>query len=149
MNGPIAFSRTLRAFDADDFRISNLLLLLVFVLLAAWTWWFFRSTVPQFETTHEVRIQPNLFVASFPARALEHLRPGQSAVLDVDGIAIPAKVSAIASDAAGGEIRVLLMPATERQPPASGSHRVEASVEVERVTPAALVMRAIGRPTNQ
>jgi hypothetical protein len=148
MNGPIAFSRTLRAFDADDFRISNVLLLLVFVLLAAWSWWFFRSTVPQFETTHDVRIQPNLFVATFPARALEHLRPGQSAALQVDGLVIPAKVSAIANDAAGGRIRVLLMPATERQPPANGHHEVEASVEIERVTPAALILRAIGR-TNQ
>jgi hypothetical protein len=148
MNGPIAFSRTLRAFDADDFRISNVLLLLVFLLLAGWSWWFFRSTVPQFETTHDVRIQPNLFVATFPARALEHLRPGQSAALQVDGLVIPAKVSAIANDAAGGQIRVLLMPATERQPPASGHHEAEASVEIERVTPAALIMRAIGR-TNQ
>src|SRR5580658_8212535 len=122
MNGPIAFSRTLRALDSDDFRISNLLVLLVFALLAGWTWWFFRSTVPQFETTHDVRIQPNHFVATFPARALEHLRPGQSAVLSIDGAALPAKVSAVASDAAGGQIRVLLIPATESQPPAGGRH---------------------------
>ncbi len=148
MSGPIAFSRTVRAFDADDFHISNLLLLLVFALLIGWGWWFFRSSVPQFEATREVRIQPNLFVATFPARALEHLRPGQSAALQVDGIVIPAKVSAIANDAAGGEIQVLLMPATERQPPAGGHHEAEASVEIERVTPVTLVMRAIGR-TNQ
>jgi len=148
MNGPIAFSRTLRAFDSDNFRISNILVLLVFALLAGWTWWFFRSTVPQFETTNLVRIQPNLFIATFPARALEHLRPGQSAAVQVDGIVIPAKVSAIANEAAGGQIRVLLLPSTERQPPATGTHAVDASVEIERITPAALVLRAIGR-TNQ
>lgn len=145
MNGPAAFSRTLRAFDADNFRISNGLLLLVFALLAGWTWWFFGSPVPQFETTREVRIEPNLFVASFPARALEHLRPGQPAAVEVDGVVIPAIVNSIASEAVGGRIRVLLTPSTDRQPPAGGSHSVDASVEIERITPAALVLRAVGR----
>ena len=145
MNGPLGFSRTLRAFDSDGFRVSNALLALALALLAAWTWWFFRGSVPQFETTHDVRIQPSHFVATFPARALEYVRPGQSAVLSVDGVAVPAKVSAVANEAAGGQIRVLLIPATERQPPFGGRHEAAASVEIERVTPAALVMRAIGR----
>ena len=145
MNGPIAFSRTVRALERDSFRISNFFLVLAFGLLSAWVWWFFAGSVPQYETAREVRIEPNRFVAAFPARALDHVRPGQTAVVRVGGQAIPAKVSAIAVQAVGGQASVILLPETEALPPDARGQSAEAAVEVERVTPAQLVLRAIGR----
>jgi hypothetical protein len=142
MNGPIAFSKTLRALDADSFRISNLALIATIVLLAGWTWWMVSAGVPQYEISRDVVIQPNRFIASFPARALERVRPGQPATLHLEGESIPAKVIAVGADAATGQVRAILLPATEnRVPPAS---HAEVAIEVERVSPATLILRASG-----
>ncbi len=46
MNQGIAFARTLRALDADDFRASKLGLLAAALLLCAWVWWMFAAQRP-------------------------------------------------------------------------------------------------------
>ena len=138
------FARTLRALDADDFRVSNVVLVLAVALLGAWSWWLFAGRVAQYESTSSVRVEPNRFVATFPARVLDHVRPGQSATVEIDGAAVPAKVAAIGIDAATSQVQVILLAATESGRPAAGKP-AQASVEVERVSPAALVLRAIGR----
>jgi hypothetical protein len=89
-------------------------------------------------------VEPNRFVATFPARVLDHVRPGQPATVELDGVAVPAKVAAIGMDAATSQVQVILLAATERAAPASAKS-AEASVEVESVSPATLVLRAIGR----
>jgi hypothetical protein len=42
----IAFSRTMRSLDADDFRGPRVVWLVAGILLAAWTWWFFTAQIP-------------------------------------------------------------------------------------------------------
>ncbi len=143
MNAPIAFGRTLRALDADGFRISNFVLVFALALLAGWLWWFVRADVPQYEISRDVRIEPNRFIATFPGRVLDHVRPGQSATLQLDGATIPAKVIAIGMDASTGQVRAILLPLTETPPPAAAS--AQAAIEIERVSPATLVLRASGR----
>ncbi len=143
MNGPIAFGRTLRALDADGFGISNLVLLFVLALLGGWVWWFVGAGVPQYEISRDVRIEPNRFIATFPARVLDHVRPGQNATLQLNGVTIPAKVIAIGMDAASGQVRAILLPLTQNAPPAAAN--AQAAIEVERVSPATLVLRASGR----
>ena len=138
----MAFGRTLRALDADGFRISNFVLLFVLALLAGWMWWFVRADVPQYEISRDVRIEPNRFIATFPARVLDHVRPGQSATLQLNGATIPAKVIAIGMDASG-QVRAILLPLTQNAPPAAAN--AQAAIEVERVSPATLVLRASGR----
>jgi hypothetical protein len=146
MNGPIAFSRTVRALERDSFRIPNFFLVLAFALLAGWIWWFLDGSVPQYETAREVRAEPNRLVAEFQARVLDRVRPGQSAIVHIAGQAIPAKVSAIGVEAVGGQVRAILLPETETLPPETRGQSVDAAVEVERVTPANLTFRAIGIP---
>lgn len=142
MNGPIAFSKTLRALDADSFRVSNLVLLAGLALVAVWVWWLIAASVPQYEISRDVVIQPNRFLATFPPRALERIRPGQTASLHLESETIPAKVIALGADAATGRVRAILLPATEnRVPPAS---HAEVAIEVERVSPATLILRASG-----
>ena len=62
MNQGIAFSRTLRALDADDFRASKLGLLIAAALLVAWTWWMLAARVPQYESTNYTcdRVEPRV-----------------------------------------------------------------------------------------
>lgn len=145
MNGPTAFARTIRALEADSFRRSNLILLLTLGLLAAWTAWFLNAAVPQYETTSAVRVEPNRIVATFPARVLDHVRPGQAATVTVGGAAMPARVSAIGVEATHGEVRAVLLPQTESPLANSSGQPAEAAVEIERISPAQFVLRAIGR----
>lgn len=142
MNGPIAFSKTLRALDADSFRISNLALIAGVALVGAWVWWLMAGSVPQYEISRDVVVQPNRFLASFPPRALERIRPGQSASLHLDSETIPAKVIALGADAATGQVRAILLPAAENRVPAAA--HAEVAIEVERVSPATLILRASG-----
>jgi membrane fusion protein (multidrug efflux system) len=94
-------------------------------------------------------------VASFPpAQALARIRPGQRASLRLEGFPwtefgeLPARVERVAAEPRGGGVRVdcALEPAAsgERIPRVHGLPGT-LLVEVERVTPAILVMRAAGK----
>ena len=52
-----AFSRSVRSLEADGFRRSIFGLLLVFVLLGAWTAWFFLARVARYEVTDQARLE--------------------------------------------------------------------------------------------
>src|SRR5438105_1984285 len=54
---PTAFSRSLRALEADSFRRSLWGLLLILVLLAAGCGWFFMARVAVYETTARARLE--------------------------------------------------------------------------------------------
>jgi len=122
--------------------MSNLALIAGILLLAAWTWWMVAAGVPQYEISRDVVIQPNRFIAAFPPRALERVRPGQPATLHVEGESIPAKVIAIGADAATGQVHAILLPATENRVPRAA--HAEVAIEVERVSPGTLILRASG-----
>ncbi|HEX8203592.1 MAG TPA: HlyD family efflux transporter periplasmic adaptor subunit, partial [Isosphaeraceae bacterium] len=92
-------------------------------------------------------------VALFPAAAVGRIRPGQPARLKLDGFAwtqygtIPAVVAEVGDEAAGGFIRVELDLEPGRAPLVPLQHGLpgSAEVDVERVSPAVLVLRAAGQ----
>lgn len=146
MNGSIAFARTLRALDADGFRISKFALAGVAALLACWTWWILSARIPQYETSQNVQIEPGSLraVADFPPSVLERIHPGQSAELRVEGVqrSIRAEVTSVGQDS-GIQLKLLEPPATSHQPLATA--RATAIIAVDRVSPLAIAMRAAGR----
>lgn len=91
-------------------------------------------------------------IASFPARAIGRLRTGQPARVLLDGFPVtqyghaPARVATVGSEAPDGHVRVELAFAPDRQPRLPLQHGLPATVEVEveRVSPAILVLRAAG-----
>ncbi len=93
-------------------------------------------------------------VASFaPATALGRVRPGQPARLRLEGFSwaqfgtVAATVTAVASELERGRIRVELelTPATSTLIPLEHGLPGVVEVEIERVSPAELVLRAAGR----
>ena len=54
---PASFTRAVRSLEADGFRRSIFGLLLVAVLLGAWTTWFLRAHVARYEVTNEARFE--------------------------------------------------------------------------------------------
>lgn len=137
MNQGIAFSRTLRALDADDFRASKLGLLIAAALLVAWTWWMLAARVPQYESTNYAWIQSSRVFAFFPSTI--QIRAGQSAIVTINGKAFPARVQSVASDHA----ELVLAPNPQSPIPASSS--ASADIETTRVSPAAIAFRTLTR----
>ena len=134
MNQGIAFARTLRALDGDDFRASKLGLLIAVLLLAAWAWWLFSARVTQYESTTNVRIESGHVLAYFPPDVLAHVSAGQIAVIHADSSTIPAQVRSIASD------HVELAWPASSQPPIATS----IEIEVSRVSPASVALQSLG-----
>lgn len=137
MNQGIAFSRTLRALDADDFRASKLGLLAAALVLCAWTWWMFAASVPQYESTSNVQIESGRVIAYFSPRQVLSLHAGQPALVHIEGATFPTRLQSIAADHA----ELLLTPNPQSPIPASTSASVE--VEVSRVSPAAIALRTL------
>jgi membrane fusion protein (multidrug efflux system) len=95
-----------------------------------------------------------ILVAEFePAEALGRIKPQQRAELRLTGFpwlefgVIPARVLRIASEVRDGTIRVELSPLREVQSLVPFQHGLPGTVEVEveRVTPAELIVRSLGR----
>jgi hypothetical protein len=136
MNQGIAFARTIRALDADDFGRSKLTLLFAAILLAAWTWWMLAARVPQYETTTNVRIESNRAIAYFSAT--DQIRPGQTAFVTLGSDTIPARVQSVTADHAE-------LVFTNNQQPTTTSAPSAARVEVASASPAAIALRTLGR----
>jgi hypothetical protein len=138
MNQGIAFARTLRALEADDFRASKLGLLAAAILLGAWIWWMLGASVPQYESTADVRIESGHAITHFAPNALVHVHPGQQAIVHIEANAFPAQVQTVATDHAE-------LTFTSHQPPATTSTSARAEIEVSRVSPATIALRTLTR----
>ena len=93
-------------------------------------------------------------VADFaPSAALGRVKPGQIARLRLAGFpwteygSLTAKVASVASEPRGGQLRVELSITPDAAPMIPLQHGLPTSVEVEvdRVSPAALMLRAVGK----
>jgi hypothetical protein len=136
MNQGIAFARTLRALDTDDFRASKLGLLVAAALLIPWAWWMFGAHLPQYESTTTVRIESGRAIAFFPPDALSRIHADQPAILQFDGKGFPARVRTIGP----GGVELVF---TSHQPPVTALTSAIAEVEVSRISPAALALRIL------
>ena len=135
MNQGIAFSRTLRALDADDFRASKLGLSVAAILLVAWTWWMFAARVPEYLSTTDVRVENGRAIANFASTNL--IATGQPALLHFNGSTIAAQVESIES----GSVHLRL--ASDQQLPEATP--ASADIETTRVSPAAIAFRTLTR----
>jgi membrane fusion protein (multidrug efflux system) len=92
-------------------------------------------------------------IATFPPSALSHMQPGLPARLRVDSTvgvvhSVPATVTQVVQDSQTRQVRVRLA-LTSSQDSTVLQHGLSGSVDVavEQVTPATLVLRAIGQMT--
>jgi hypothetical protein len=134
MTQGIAFARTIRALNADDFRGSKLSLAIAAILLGAWTWWMLAARVAQYETTTNVRFESGRAIAYFPST--DQIRPGQTAFVRLGGNTIPAQVQSVTADHAE-------LVFTNNQQPTTTSTPSAARVEISRISPAAIALRTL------
>jgi hypothetical protein len=138
MNQGIAFARTLRALDADDFRASKLGLLAAIILLIAWAWWMLAARVPQYESSNNVRIESGQAIAYFPPDALTRIHANQPALIRIGDVSFPAQVQSVASDHTE-------LVFTSHQPPATASSPASAEIETTSVSPASIALQTLTR----
>jgi hypothetical protein len=139
MNQGIAFARTLRALDADDFRASKLGLLAAIVLLVAWAWWMVAARVPQYETTTNVRIESGHAIAYFPPDVISRIHADQPALIRIGRVSFSAQVQSVAADHAELDVAPNPQSPIPTSPPAS------AEIETTRVSPASIAFRTLTR----
>jgi hypothetical protein len=143
MTGQIAFARTIRALDADDFRASKMASFFAIILLALWTWWFFAASIPQYETSTRLELDRNTALADFPPTT--NIHPGQPAqIISTDGATIQAEIENVRNEPTVTHVHFTLFtttPTTSHQPPATA----RVTIEVNRATPASLVLHALNR----
>jgi len=137
MNQGIAFARTTRALQADDFRGSKLSLAIAVILLAAWTWWMLAARVPQYESTTNVRLESGRAIAYFSST--DQIRPGQTAFVAIGDETVAARVQNVTGDQAE------LVFTNNQQPRTNNQQPPTARVEVSRISPAAIAFRTLGR----
>jgi len=141
MNQGIPFARTIRALDADSFRGSRLGLLLAAVVLGCWLWWAFAARVPRYELSTNVTLDPagQTAVADFPVVARNPIRIGQTAIVRAGSSSIGAVVIT-ATPFGDGQMRVVL----QLSPHAALAEPIAVELEVERISPATVALRAAG-----
>jgi hypothetical protein len=132
VNQAIAFSKTLRALEADDFRASKLGLAAAALVIGAWVWWLVAARVPQYESTTQVRIENGHVVAYFPSTA--GIAIGQPALLYLSGKTISTRVQSVAADHVDLSVPSGPQPLTP----------VSIEIETSRVSPATLALRMLG-----
>jgi hypothetical protein len=137
MNQGIAFARTIRALDADDFGRSKFTLVFAMILLGAWFWWMFAARVPLYQTTTNVRLESGRAIAYFPST--DQIRTEQIATVTLGSDAIPARVQSVTSDHAE------LVFTDNQQPRTNNQQPTTARVEISRISPAAIALQTLGR----
>ncbi len=144
----IAFARTIRALDADDFRGSMLALLLAAILLAAWTWWFFTPTIPstmsETVTLHWDPTGHRATIRNLNPETFGRLRQDPPVRLHVGDQTISARVIWLALLKLPYDVSSVMLDVPATITPPLPSH---ATIEIEtaRVSPATIVLRALNR----
>jgi hypothetical protein len=151
----IAFTHSLRSLQTDRNRSSLVALSLAGLLFLGWLAWFFLAPVTLYETGQIVQTSSaGVVVAHFPSTAQARLQPGQAVQLQLAGVApgdtIPATVADITEHLTGDEIEVTIYADMDDGNVAALQNGMtgQASVAVEQVSPARLLLRATGYGVN-
>lgn len=148
----ISFSRSTRSINNDSFRTSVIALVIALVIFGAWSLWFVFAQVVQFESSTDWQIQRDgSILAKYSPEAMSKIFPGQNARLSlrVSGKPVPVDVPAVVMDIpsgfsnrlVAGTVRIAVLVA---QLPA-GYEGGEVQIQVERLTPFQLILRASNR----
>lgn len=148
----IAFSRSTSALQADSHRMGLIGLAVAIPLILIWIGWFSLATIAVRETSSRLMPgRPGEINAIFDADTGANVHQGQDALLRLrdefgQERVVPAIVSRVTSSG-DGQLTVQLAPRPEfiEYEPLPDLLQGQAEIEIERITPAVLVLRAAGQ----
>lgn len=150
----IQFSRSVRALRLDSFRATRIGLVIAVLIMLALILWFFLAKVTLYESSTTLETKPDgMILATFPGEARPRLRPGMPAILrmsqgaDQPSVTLPAVVWNLPTE--GEQVEILLLSGGETLSQQQGKLSGQVDVEVEYITPVALVLRTSGKFLNQ
>jgi hypothetical protein len=162
----IPYAQSLRSVYNRNHWPSLIALAIALALLVAWLVWFVMARVPLYVTSQAISVSSQGYLlVTFPPEELIRVQPGQPATLtlnseaqDQPSVQVPAYVRSVrtaASDQAGTvELELFpnentLAPGVEFQiDQVTSAVSRQMAIEVERVSPAVLVLRAAGKYVN-
>jgi hypothetical protein len=149
----------MRSLGRDHFRPTVFGIVIAVGLLLAWAFWFFWSELTLYEVSQTARIlEGRQVVAEFQAeRSLGRIRPGQRATFRLDAFSwvqygvLRAEVQRVESSGQGENLNVVLILEDVEHFPIDiePGLRGTIAIEVERISPAALVLRAAGKTATR
>jgi hypothetical protein len=152
----LQFSRSIRSLSIDSYRPSIVGLILAIITILVLFAWLFFGKVSIYASSQEVQIQGDKASAVFSEEDFKRLKIGQKAILrfspsqDRPMVGIPAVVYDFKRQKNTVEFLLTNLEAIPGELNLeTGEARGRADVEVEYVTPAALLMRSSGKFLNQ
>lgn len=146
----IHFSRSMRSLNIDSFQASRVGLILGSLLVMALIVWFLFARVTLYAVSQEVGFNPDgHFIAKFPKEEMARVQVGQGALVrifpgaDQPPLVVPGIVFDIPLDSQEAEILVMTGDLPESGISQNATGQVE--VEVEQISPLALVLRTSGK----
>ena len=147
MTGQIAFSKTLRALDADDFRASKLSIVLALVTLVAWIWWMVTPSVAQFQELDNATIAwvdpHHASLRDLPSTGVARLQNGQAIQLRFDNRSASARVASMSFWKIGEHENSLIVLDVLSNIALPLPSRATIEIETNRISPAQALLRAL------
>lgn len=146
----VPFARSTRSLNADKFRFSLVGLVLAMLLLGGWCLWFFFAQITLFASSQEAQVvEGELIVALFPKEDLHRIVRGQHARFQPDGVALDAGgvaclVTEVGRNASGQGLVQLAVLHQQLQVPVAPDATGQVDIEVGQLSPAKLVLQAMG-----
>lgn len=147
------FSRTIRSLEADSPRLGILGLFFIVMLLGGWLTWGLLSRVTVYEVTERANlVGETRIIAQFSPTVRGRIQPGQSARLRLDSYpwlqygTVSATVVSVHRQPRNGWLEARLAIKSVPTTAISLQHGLTGvvEVEVEQVSPAALLLRTAG-----
>jgi hypothetical protein len=148
-----SFSRTTRSLSSDGHSTALIGLVVVLLLLVIWGAWFFAAGVPIRQSSESAQVTgPQRVAASFPSDSSAGIVRGQlvdfhpAGIIGAQNGPIPGIVSRVSEDPSGELTLVEIALRLESSLPAPLQEGLKGRVdiELERVSPATLIMRSAG-----
>jgi len=144
----------MRALRLDSFRATRIGLAFAILIMLALIVWFFVAKVTLYEVSSSLEMNADgKLLVTFPKEARSRLRPGMPAILRLDQgvdqpiLTLPAVVWDLPTD--GEQVEILILSDALPLDAQQGKLAGQLDVEVEYITPAALVLRTSGKFLNR
>lgn len=149
----LSFSRSMRSLHSDSFRPSLVTLIIVSVLVAAWLAWLVFAPITLYATSSDWQSQRDgSLIVRLPQEAIARVRPGQTAIVEIQNNANPSpqQFPAIVADTPS-RTQNRLEPDTVRVTLLSDKLSKDATgqikIVIEKVSPLTLITRATNAMT--
>jgi hypothetical protein len=140
----------MRSLKTDSFRASRIGLILASLLMLALVFWFFSARVALYETSSDLSgSQDGRVLVTFKEEALGRIQQGQTALLRLGGSTSqrsqPVTAMVFDVDREMNQVELLILEGDLPADILSGKLTGQVEIEVERITPAELVLRTSGK----